>query len=109
MSEQRIELGLTAAAPAGGGCGDACGCGHAAAASAPAAAAATDELRVEGMTCEHCVRAVTEELSSLVGVGVVDIALQAGGTSVVRITRTEDVTDDDLAAAIDEAGYSLAP
>ncbi len=108
MSEQRIELGLTATTPAGGGCGDGCGCAHGTAASAPASVAATDELRVEGMTCEHCVRAVTEELSSLEGVDVVDVALQAGGTSVVRIARAAGVSDDDLAAAIDEAGYSLA-
>ncbi|WP_298873709.1 heavy-metal-associated domain-containing protein [uncultured Microbacterium sp.] len=108
MSEQRIELGLTATTPARGGCGDGCGCAHGTAASAPASVAATDELRVEGMTCEHCVRAVTEELSSLEGVDVVDVALQAGGTSVVRIARAAGVSDDDVAAAIDEAGYSLA-
>lgn len=107
MTEQRIDLGLTASAPAGGGCGDGCGGGGAAASSA-SITPATSELRVEGMTCGHCVRAVTEELNALDGVEVVDIDLREGGTSLVRIASTGSVTDDALATAIDEAGYTLA-
>ncbi|MDQ1124729.1 heavy-metal-associated domain-containing protein [Microbacterium trichothecenolyticum] len=104
MTEQRIDLGLTSTGT--GGCGSGCGCGHAA--STPASAAiATDTLRVEGMTCEHCVRAVTEELSALDGVDVVDVELHAGGTSIVRIATTDGADDARLAAAIDEAGYTL--
>lgn len=109
MTEQRIDLGLTASAPAGGGCGDGCDCGGGgAAASSASIAPATSELRVEGMTCGHCVRAVTEELNALDGVEVVDIDLREGGTSLVRIASTGSVTDDALATAIDEAGYTLA-
>lgn len=108
MTEQRTDLGLTAPTPAGGGCGDDCRCGHGAAASTPAAATAPNGvLEVEGMTCEHCVRAVTEELSSLDGVEVVWIDLRVGEASLVRITRTADVSDDAIGAAIDEAGYTL--
>jgi copper chaperone CopZ len=108
MTEQRIDLGLTATTPASGGCGDGCGCGAGGVASTPTTQTATSELRVEGMTCGHCVRAVTEELTALAGVEVVDVDLHDGGVSVVRIASTGAASDDDLAAAIDEAGYTLA-
>ncbi|MCM3502886.1 heavy-metal-associated domain-containing protein [Microbacterium sp. P26] len=108
MTEQRIDLGLSASTPTSGGCGDACGCGHGAAASAPSNRVATDELRVEGMTCDHCVRAVTEELSALNGVEVLDVDLHVGGASIVRIASTGAVDEAALAGAIDEAGYTLA-
>jgi len=108
--EQRIDLGLTASTPAAGGCGDGCGCGHGAAASTPSrpANSSTDVLLVEGMTCAHCVRAVTEELNALDGVEVVDIDLRVGEASVVRVASTGAVGESEIAAAIDEAGYSLS-
>jgi len=111
MTEQRIDLGLTSAS-ATGGCGESCGCGHGAAASTPSpargeASASTDVLLVEGMTCDHCVRAVTEELSALEGVEVVDIDLRVGAASLVRIASTGSADEAALAAAIDEAGYTL--
>ncbi|MFN8159063.1 MAG: heavy-metal-associated domain-containing protein [Candidatus Nanopelagicales bacterium] len=59
---------------------------------------------VTGMTCGHCVKAVTEEVSALPGVTDVDVDLESG-----RVTVTAD-TDPDaaaLAAAVDEAGYTL--
>ena len=59
---------------------------------------------VTGMTCGHCVKAVTEEVSALPGVTGVDVDLASG-----RVTVTAD-TDPDaaaLAAAVDEAGYTL--
>ncbi len=108
MTEQRIDLGLTATAPTSEGCGEGCGCGHRAASSPAATPAANDVLSVEGMTCDHCVRAVTEELSAIDGVDVVEVDLRVGDASLVRIARTEAVSDDDIAAAIDEAGYTLA-
>jgi copper chaperone CopZ len=111
MATQRIELGLTASTPSGGGCGDGCGCGHAAAVAAPTPSASEglsdSELRVEGMTCAHCVRAVTEELDALDGVEVAGIDLNVGGVSIVRIRSNGAAGDDELAAAIDEAGYAL--
>jgi copper chaperone CopZ len=60
---------------------------------------ATTTYRVSGMTCGHCVSAVTEELTKLDGVTAVDIDLVAGGTSPVHV-----VSD----APLDEAGYALA-
>jgi copper chaperone CopZ len=41
---------------------------------------------VTGMTCSHCVTAVTEELSALPGVTEVSVDLVAGGTSTVTVT-----------------------
>jgi copper chaperone len=68
----------------------------------------TDTYRVNGMTCEHCVAAVTEELSALDGVTAVDIDLVAGGTSTVTVTSTTPLDTQLVAEAVDEAGYELA-
>lgn len=67
----------------------------------------TTTLAVDGMTCEHCVRAVTTELSLVPGVAAVTVDLHSGGTSVVTVTTDGVVPADRLAEAIDEAGYSL--
>ena len=65
--------------------------------------------QVVGMTCAKCVEAVTEELSTLDGVGDVGVQLVAGGTSVVTITSATSLQDEAVAAALDEAGdYRLA-
>jgi copper chaperone len=64
----------------------------------------TRTYTVEGMTCGHCVDAVTGEVIKLAGVGKVDVDL-AGRTVAV----TGDQLDDSaIRAAIDEAGYSVA-
>jgi copper chaperone CopZ len=59
------------------------------------------------MTCEHCVRAVNEELSALSGVTAVDIDLVPAGASTVTVTSDSPLTDAQVAAAVDEAGYEL--
>ncbi|MEU1968000.1 heavy metal-associated domain-containing protein [Micromonospora sediminicola] len=59
---------------------------------------------VTGMTCEHCVRAVTEELSALPGVEEVRIDL-AGGT--VTVTSASPLPVESVRAAVDEAGYEM--
>lgn len=60
---------------------------------------------VTGMTCAHCVNAVTEEVTQVPGVTAVDVDLASG-----RVTVTSDapVDDDAVRAAVDEAGYELA-
>lgn len=64
---------------------------------------------VTGMTCEHCVHAVSEEIGALAGVTDVSVDLEAGGTSAVHVTSAEPISDADIAAALDEAGkYQLA-
>jgi copper chaperone len=69
----------------------------------------TTTYPVVGLTCDHCVHAVTEELSDLPGVDLVEIALDAGGTSTVTVVSANALTDDQVAGALDEAGdYRLA-
>ena len=67
----------------------------------------TTDYAVTGMTCGHCVAAVTEELSGLPGVTEVTVDLQAGGTSNVTVTSAEPLDAAAVAAAVDEAGYDL--
>lgn len=67
----------------------------------------TSTYLVSGMTCEHCVNAVTSELREIDGVSGVQVELVAGGESAVTVTSEGDLSPDDVAAAIDEAGYTL--
>ena len=67
----------------------------------------TTTIQVAGMTCGHCVSAVTEELTQLPGVTDVAIDLVAGGTSPVTVTSDGPLDDTAVAAAVDEAGYEL--
>jgi len=59
---------------------------------------------VTGMTCEHCVRAVSSELSALGGVSDVTVDLVTGGASAVTVVSAAPLADEAVAAALDEAG-----
>lgn len=65
----------------------------------------TSTHTVVGMTCDHCVRAVTEELAKLDGVTNVEADLETG---VVTIESDGPIHDGDVASAVDEAGYEVA-
>lgn len=58
---------------------------------------------VTGMTCEHCVKAVTDEVSRVDGIETVAVDLESGQVSVTGA----GYTDEQIAAAVDEAGYAL--
>jgi copper chaperone CopZ len=62
---------------------------------------------VAGMTCGHCVSAVTDELTQLPGVISVSIDLVAGGTSAVHVISDGALDDAAVREAVDEAGYEL--
>jgi copper chaperone CopZ len=65
---------------------------------------------VTGMTCGHCVQAVTEELRAIPGVTDVAVDLDTTGPSTLTVAADDSVTDVAIAAALDEAGdYHLAP
>ena len=65
--------------------------------------------QVTGMTCEHCARAVREELTALAGVTGVTVDLVPGGTSAVTVSSEAPLDGQAVAAALDEAGdYRLA-
>ena len=68
----------------------------------------TATFSVTGMTCAHCVSAVTAELTALPGVTAVEIDLQAGAITPVTIISDAELDPAAVAAAIDEAGYELA-
>jgi len=59
---------------------------------------------VAGMSCSHCRVAVTEEVEQVSGVEGVDVDLDSKRV----VVRGEDVSDDDVRAAIREAGYEPA-
>jgi len=64
--------------------------------------------RVTGMTCEHCARAVSAELTAVPGVSAVQVDLVPGGASAVTVTSGAPLAADAVAAALDEAGgYQL--
>ena len=67
----------------------------------------TTTYAVSGMTCGHCVAAVTEEVMKLDGVAEVQIALVEGGESQVAVTSEAPLTNAAVRAAVDEAGYEL--
>ena len=64
----------------------------------------TSSYRVDGMTCEHCVRAVTTELTAIDGVSDVAVDL---ASHTVTVTSATTLPEGSVAAAIDEAGYTL--
>jgi copper chaperone len=58
---------------------------------------------VAGMTCEHCVTSVREEVSEVAGVAEVEVDLASG-----RLTVDGPGFDDDaVRAAVAEAGYEV--
>jgi copper chaperone CopZ len=65
----------------------------------------TNTYTVAGMTCGHCVQAVTGELSQLPGVRDVQVDLPTGS---VAITSDGPLPIDEVRTAVDEAGYELA-
>ncbi len=62
---------------------------------------------VSGMTCGHCVAAVTEEVGALPGVTGVTVDLVAGGNSKVQVVSDRELDLAAVAEAVDEAGYQL--
>lgn len=70
----------------------------------------TVDYAITGLTCGHCVHAVSEEVSALPGVTGAEVALDAGGTSTLTVTSEAPVAREDLVAALAEAGdaYVLA-
>lgn len=68
----------------------------------------TRTYSVTGLTCGHCVHAVTSEIEELDGVSDVSVDLVAGGASQVTVTSGQPLDEAQIAAALDEAGdYQL--
>ena len=67
-------------------------------------ATTTTTYQVSGMTCGHCVSAVTGELSQVPGVTDVQVDLATGA---VTVTSDGPLDDAAVATAVDEAGYAV--
>ena len=63
-----------------------------------------DRVTVVGMTCGHCVAAVTSEVSKIDGVTNVDVDLASGQ---VTLHAAHEVDEQAVVAAVDEAGNEL--
>jgi copper chaperone CopZ len=61
-------------------------------------------VTVAGMSCEHCVRAVRDEVGAVAGVEDVSVDLLSGAVTV-RSAATLD--PEALRAAVEEAGYEV--
>jgi copper chaperone len=69
----------------------------------------TTAYKVTGMTCEHCVKAVSAELGELNGVTGVAVDLVPDGTSLVTVTSAAPLAGNAVRAVLDEAGgYEIA-
>ena len=64
----------------------------------------TTDFQVQGMTCNHCANAVSTEIKKLTGVTDVEVTVDDGKVSV---TSDAALDIDAVAAAVDEAGYTL--
>jgi len=64
----------------------------------------TTAYTVTGMTCSHCVSAVTEEVSKIPGVVNVDVDLASGSLSIASQSPVDDAA---VQEAVEEAGYEL--
>lgn len=64
------------------------------------------QVTVTGMTCNHCVMSVTEEVSEIDGVSGVEVELETGAVTVLS---ERELSRDEIAAAVTEAGFQVAP
>ena len=68
---------------------------------------ATITMKVEGMTCNHCVHHVSTALNGRPEVADVAVDLVPGGASTVTAQVTADIPDATLDELIDDEGYRL--
>lgn len=65
----------------------------------------TTELTIKGMRDEQCLRLVTNAIQDLPGIGYLEISLETGAAS---IEHSSFVSEGDVRAAIEDAGYETA-
>ncbi|MEU3653200.1 heavy-metal-associated domain-containing protein [Streptomyces sp. NPDC032161] len=87
-----------------GSCCSPSGSCHDSAGGDSAAGAVTTVYQVSGMTCGHCEGAVSGEISGIKGVTSVKAVASTGQVTVVS---DAPLSEEDVRAAVDEAGYEL--
>lgn len=60
------------------------------------------EIKIEGMTCGHCAKSITDEISAIAGVHSVNVNHELG----TAIVEAEGVSNQALTEAVAEAGYT---
>ena len=64
----------------------------------------TKELKIEGMMCAHCQKHVTDALAKMNGVENVVVSLE---NKTATLTANRDISQDEFAKVIEDAGYTL--
>ncbi len=64
-----------------------------------------DKIKVQGMSCQHCVMAVTKALNQIGGLKDVKVDLGKGEAS---FENTGQVSPEKISRAIEEAGFKAA-
>lgn len=62
-------------------------------------------FKVPDVSCEHCITAIKGELSKIEGVDAIDVDISS---KLVTVVHNGQVTDEQLVAGLDEAGYEVA-
>jgi copper chaperone len=65
----------------------------------------TTTYTVKGMTCDHCVNSVKEEVSEVAGVTQVEVDLATG---LLTVNSESPIDSAKIVAAVEEAGYEVA-
>lgn len=63
----------------------------------------TSEFQVTGMTCGHCEMSIREEVGEISGVTDIQVSAQTGR---LVVTASDSLVDEQVLAAVEEAGYS---
>lgn len=66
---------------------------------------ASKSYTVTGMTCDHCAGSVTTHVTKIPGVSRVEVDVATGRLTV---SSADDVSDDAVARAVDDAGYAVS-
>ena len=61
-------------------------------------------IKIEGMSCQHCVKSVTKALNAVAGCSVVEVSLE---NKCARVSVDQSVTDEALSKAVTEDGFEV--
>lgn len=62
------------------------------------------KLNVEGMSCEHCVKSITDTITALPGTDCVVVDLKE---KIVTVSHSEELTVEKIKSEIEDIGYDV--